>query len=836
VANVKTTAEAVRTPIDGSELVRLATAGANWQASLTAIGPSAWVNVRSFGALGNGVADDTVAIQAAIDFAYAHQRQVIYMPAGSYKISSTIWVDPPGNMRVSGIANPTIFAFSMHLMGEPGGANNEGFGTIIKPTFNNNIAIVLGSGRSMMASYFSVQGPTGDFYLGYRGAQSAAGVGLLVSAQCSRSLTTCVEVMNFYTGFQTGVNGNINLADSNTWIKCLVTNAHQCWYFSQIENFINTLYDCQAGGTISIYNPVSNNVNVVGGNMSASDSRFSFLDMSGVSAISGSAGPGDIPYIDVSLTTADMPTHDSLYNFSLGIFNVFAILTTNFGVIPFTLTSSSITSTDGIYPATMTARLSTLANWRNFAFGGDNSILPANCDLEAELQAATKLYCAEMVTPFFGPNIHAQGCHVENPDAVTCFVNSATAWAPGRKTTVKNCMLNWEPSISGFNTPGTPRNYAGFLCQQAHPFVVIGQGSVLITDCIAQNSLALPYDWQQNSSDFIMERCHLPPPNTRMNSRSGIFITGDEYYNTNQVAAGGGEFDSCYTPASGSGLFSDLGRGTLTPQSYWGYRPVAYTRPILKPEFLAALQGTLPAIDWAHPGSNMISYNLLWGGQAYDIYTGFNAAKPFYGVVSDHNGWTIGQDLTYGGMAVTYKGKSNCVYMDTTSMLMMFPGLIIILSDGTSDRSYMVNGLYSALGYVTVSLAESPVSGGALQGVKTTVYTATTIKQQLFALRFLDVVASVNYQTPATGFSITLGNNDSELVLNPAGTLATGTITMCPAPYDTMKVTFRSTQTISTLTVLPNAGQSIAVAPVTLLVNVEKTAVYRKANTTWFFG
>jgi hypothetical protein len=89
---------------------------------------------------------------------------------------------------------------------------------------------------------------------------------------------------------------------------------------------------------------------------------------------------------------------------------------------------------------------------------------------------------------------------------------------------------------------------------------------------------------------------------------------------------------------------------------------------------------------------------------------------------------------------------------------------------------------------------------------------------------------------PAAGFSITLGNNDNVLVLNPAGVLATGTVTMCTAPYDTMKVTFRTSQTVTALTVSPNVGQSVAAAPTTLVAGTEKTAVYRLANTTWFFG
>ncbi|MBA8910142.1 right-handed parallel beta-helix repeat-containing protein [Aminobacter ciceronei] len=46
-----------------------------------------WFNVLAFGAIGNGVADDTVAIQAAIDAAAAIGGGTVYFPASSYLVS-----------------------------------------------------------------------------------------------------------------------------------------------------------------------------------------------------------------------------------------------------------------------------------------------------------------------------------------------------------------------------------------------------------------------------------------------------------------------------------------------------------------------------------------------------------------------------------------------------------------------------------------------------------------------------------------------------------------------------------------------------------------------------
>src|SRR5262245_25752814 len=58
-----------------------------------------FVNVMDFGAVGDNTADDTSAIQAAIDFAYANRRSTIYVPAGNYKTTIPLFLDPPLNLR-----------------------------------------------------------------------------------------------------------------------------------------------------------------------------------------------------------------------------------------------------------------------------------------------------------------------------------------------------------------------------------------------------------------------------------------------------------------------------------------------------------------------------------------------------------------------------------------------------------------------------------------------------------------------------------------------------------------------------------------------------------------
>lgn len=65
-------------------------------------------------------------------------------------------------------------------------------------------------------------------------------------------------------------------------------------------------------------------------------------------------------------------------------------------------------------------------------------------------------------------------------------------------------------------------------------------------------------------------------------------------------------------------------------------------------------------------------------------------------------------------------------------------------------------------------------------------------------------------QSPTTGFAITVTDDTDILALNPAGALLTGTVTLPPNPEDLDSIEIICTQTITTLTVAANTGQSIA--------------------------
>ena len=87
---------------------------------------------------------------------------------------------------------------------------------------------------------------------------------------------------------------------------------------------------------------------------------------------------------------------------------------------------------------------------------------------------------------------------------------------------------------------------------------------------------------------------------------------------------------------------------------------------------------------------------------------------------------------------------------------------------------------------------------------------------------------------PTTGFTNTIANTTSYYVIEPAGTLATGTLTMPASPVNEQVVTITSTQTITALTHSPNTGQTLKGALTTIAANGNASWIYRTANTAWY--
>ena len=112
-------------------LISSSTAHCSWWYETTAHG-SAFRNVKDFGAIGDGVHDDTAAVQAAIDINQtgsdgsnmAKSAAIVYIPAGTYVISDTIVLWFYTHLVGNAVCHPTLL-LAHSATGFDGAAGNK---------------------------------------------------------------------------------------------------------------------------------------------------------------------------------------------------------------------------------------------------------------------------------------------------------------------------------------------------------------------------------------------------------------------------------------------------------------------------------------------------------------------------------------------------------------------------------------------------------------------------------------------------------------------------------------------------------------------------------------
>ena len=83
------------TPLSGAEQIPLVQSGVTKRTTATALGVNRVVSVKSFGAVGDGIADDTAAIQAAITYAATLTAPILVVDQGVYFTTSVLSFDLP---------------------------------------------------------------------------------------------------------------------------------------------------------------------------------------------------------------------------------------------------------------------------------------------------------------------------------------------------------------------------------------------------------------------------------------------------------------------------------------------------------------------------------------------------------------------------------------------------------------------------------------------------------------------------------------------------------------------------------------------------------------------
>ena len=94
---------------------------------------------------------------------------------------------------------------------------------------------------------------------------------------------------------------------------------------------------------------------------------------------------------------------------------------------------------------------------------------------------------------------------------------------------------------------------------------------------------------------------------------------------------------------------------------------------------------------------------------------------------------------------------------------------------------------------------------------------------------------SYTLASPLTGASLTFANNQDLFELTPAGTISTLTVTLAPAPSDGQTECINTSQTVTTLTVNANTGQTLVTANTSpLAIGVSQCWQYVASNASWY--
>ena len=93
---------------------------------------------------------------------------------------------------------------------------------------------------------------------------------------------------------------------------------------------------------------------------------------------------------------------------------------------------------------------------------------------------------------------------------------------------------------------------------------------------------------------------------------------------------------------------------------------------------------------------------------------------------------------------------------------------------------------------------------------------------------------TIEYITPTTGFSLVVSNTTTYLIMEPAGTIATGTITMPAAPVNGQIIRFATTKQITSITHNPNTGQTLNGPVTTMDQNTNAGWIYKTSTSSWY--
>lgn len=724
-------------------------------------------NVQDYGALGNGAHDDTTAINNCIYAAEAAGVQGCYMPQTGhcYVTSGPIYLADPS--FVLNISNPTNIQFSLSLIGQMGQGNNNQFGVQICPNTNNFVALYIGPGQGMTVANLTINGPSGA----YRGQQSSSGIGICVagaSGGANRVLIENVGVFNFYTLFETGCNSD-SLGAETTFRKVFGSNCKQGIVIAKTQNDIN---DVDGPSLTCTQNFVANagpGISVHDGNVSTSSGQANAFSISSTSSLTAHASANNFYYtFTTTIASPDSNITGCATNVGNCIYDSWVIVVPHFGPMPLTMTAYN--------SSTRVATFQTWANWGDYYFFFDNAL--STTDLQTDVQAASTIYAAERVTTFTGNAFDIHAVHVENVSACTTFIHDTSGFNGDRGINGESIRFNY--AIGGdLWKAGTPAQQAWFYCQQSFPFIWMDASAANIKINNSNFAQAAGNDPVVIDLQYASSRCQF----LAMNGQ-GMF---NPIIRTTGILGGWQAGDETPISAGGSNAYTvGLGGCEWEPTPFApSASALGQTAPSLLGSMMVPYVGYHPA-PWSHPRiygatyttlGSITSLNALGSYPLPDGYTVYSVLDPLGNgaakfVQSAQQFYSYGQTLNNtsmgGTISLLYKGQSYAVAADATTCTWLFPGLGILLNNGSGNVKYEVTGVFPDVSidggthpcnFTVINAAQDGDPVG-LTGTKTSTYTPSSIGQDAYTWKTLTLQFLLNRDLdPASNDNSPVGLN-----------------------------------------------------------------------------
>lgn len=705
---------------------------------------------------GGVAADNVTSIQAAIDYAYANKVGTVIVPSGLYNINSTIYVDPPGNLRSGSTANA---GWSMAFVGEDevlGDSATSGstFRACVDgfTPKNDFVLLQIGPGNGCLVRNINIT--CNRSYPWKASDMSTNGIAIAVSGSGGGGASfTVIEKCNvggFYCGYYLGNNDGA-LADSNTLIKCNAGACIQGVVIGSSQAYLTHLYDCRISASYGTYTSVFPTFKVFGGSFMKTGAylaggwRFPIASTSTLTSYTDNSFRG-LARVNYTFTST-LTTNVSPYGYDWAdrldfIYTKWALKLPNYGFVPVKLTAWNSTTKVGTF--------SLDAPWlywffNKFSDGGGPSTY---CSFVDELQAATAIYASDHCVLHQGGG-HIYGTHIETGCSITVMSAMGTA---DYRSFMRGVYFNGDQTQAGtanFYTPAD-REYALYAVQSAWPMFEMTGGAGIVLDGV-EFAQTQAYMKSPVVVDVISHQLADSFQIRNANYYSGVLIRTDYSYSLglNVVAAqpktSTGHFDRPYNwprwvmdNNSSAGWYERSAPGMV---DFAGNRPDPSAMPKLLPSHVDTdMQGTIV---------NYTSVPIVHGGTIYQVSDPQNSNTYRYMAAAQRGtyGWTYGKDITGNW---SYSGGSSVLNITTDAALaLMFPGLTITLNNGVFDFDGIVVGVQRQVGYVYVFCPG--YTNAQLPGTKGATYTGSTIKQKPYNVKKFGRQCEFGIAAPSSG-------------------------------------------------------------------------------------